>query len=188
MTRFTTLAAVALGSAALLVSVPASAQGARDLDPVAVASATRYALPHAFEGYLDRCTSRLDPNGFALSNSERLRDKFADGSEAGWPGAKALLIGLATQEDDGASDMIAMLDDGSLRPFVDGLLTNLVAQEIKPETCPQIERALEILDPLPADNLAQFTGFIMEMVQDDEERKASGPMKDRSDAGQGTRR
>ena len=71
---------------------------------------------------------------------------------------------------DGAGDMSAMLEmmgDEALRPFVDSLIASMVAQEIKPDSCGDIERGLEILDPLPAENVADLIGFAVEMAQRD---------------------
>ena len=67
--------------------------------------------------------------------------------------------------------LFEVMGDAELRPFVNSLIGNLVAQEIKTDDCLAVERGLEILDPLPADNVAQLIGFLVEMGQrgDDEE-------------------
>ena len=155
-----------LAAAALWGAGPAQAQ-ADNLDPAAVAAASRYALPIAFEGYLSTCNTVLPRDGFARTNASRIHAKFAEGADAAWPGAKAAMLQMAAKD---AGDMTAMLEvmgDDALRPFVDSLIASMVAGEIKTESCGDIERALEILDPLPADNYAELIGFVFEMAQRD---------------------
>lgn len=173
MKHLTTFAGAALLAGVAFGAAPASAQ-VEDLDPAAVAAATRYALPLAFEGFMTRCFDRLDNEGYAVTNAEGLRAKFSDGADAAWPGARSLIIEMASEEADNMTDIFEMLDDDALRPFVDGLVENMVAQEIRPEDCETIERGLEIFDPLPADNMAAIVGFIVELVGNEETRDASG--------------
>lgn len=153
-----------LVSTALIGATPAMAQP-RELDPVAVAAAARYALPIAFDGFLRRCSANLQPDGYAKSNAVQLRAKFAEGSDAAWPAAKAAMMQMTAEEAGDMSAMFEMMGDDALRPFVDGLVEGMVSQEIKTEDCADIERGLEILDPLPAENLAAMVGFVVELGQ-----------------------
>ncbi|MHA7818370.1 MAG: hypothetical protein ACX930_01855 [Erythrobacter sp.] len=153
-----------VASMAVLGATPAFAQP-DDLDPVAVAAAARYALPIAFDGFMRRCSASLLPDGYAKSNAGMIRAKFADGSDAAWPAAKAAMIQMSAAEGGEMSAMVEMMGDDALRPFVDGLVEGMVSQEIKPDDCESIERGLEILEPLPADNIAALLGFVVEMEQ-----------------------
>lgn len=161
----TTISKALLASLGLLAAAPLAAQPA-DLDPQTVSAAARYALPLAFDGFLTTCSAELDENGYALSNEGRLTAKFSDGVDAAWPQAKTALMQLGGDQGDGMSDLIGMLDDEQLRPFVDGIIETMVAGEIKVKDCANIERGLEILDPLPADNVAELVGFLFEMGVD----------------------
>lgn len=163
MKRTVTTASATLAIVGLMASGPVLAQP-RDLDPTQVSAATRYALPLAFDGYVARCSGELDPAGYSLSNAARLRVKFAEDQDEAWPAAKQTLIALAS-EGDGA-DMAGIFDlmgDAELRPFVDALVGSMLSQEIKLKDCGDIDRGLEILDPLPAENLADLVGFLFEM-------------------------
>ena len=162
MKRITKLAATALASATMFAATPVTAQPS-DLDPAAVAAAVRYSLPMAFDGYMTRCFDSLAPDGYAITNADALRAKFADGNEASWPGAKALMMDMAREEAGDMTAVFELMDDDDLRPFVDGLITNMAASEIREQDCETIERGLEIFDPLPADNLAMMVGFIVEL-------------------------
>ncbi len=163
--------AAILATAALIGNTPAHAQPS-DLDPAVVTAAARYALPVAFDSFLTSCSAELDPAGYAVTNADNLMAKFSDGTDEAWPVAKQAIIAMASEGED-AEEMAAIFDmmgDEELRPFVDALAGSLISQEIKPDDCEFIERALEVLDPLPADNFAEMVGLFFELgAREDDE-------------------
>lgn len=162
-----------LAPLAAMVAAPLSAQA--DPTPEQVEAATRYALPHLFEGFRATCADTLSADGYVASEGDRLRTKFSDGADAFWPQAKTAMINLASQRGGEASselDMFASLPDESLQPLVDGLVFAIVATELKTEQCGDVERGLALLDPLPVENFAGLIGFMFEMVQNDKDVSA----------------
>ncbi|MHA6333527.1 hypothetical protein ACXYL9_07550 [Qipengyuania sp. CAU 1752] len=162
--------------ASLLAITPAANAKAPDLDPVQVEAATRYALPHMFTGYIAGCRPHLQKNGYVLRNADRLSTKFTSGSAAYWPKAKVVVMQMATAKDGGndrAASMMSNLPDDALRPFVNGLITSMVVGEMKPELCSDLERGLEILDPLPAENYGKLAVFVYNMVEREKQRDAA---------------
>jgi hypothetical protein len=152
-----------VAACAAIAAVPANAQNSADTE--GYDDATRYALPHLLEGLYAACDERLAPTGYFVTNRQRLEAKFADGAAAHWPGARTLLIRMAGKNDDGDIDLSKMPDD-ALRPFVDAVLVQMVSGKLKPEDCGKVERGLELLDPLPADNFAGLVQFMMEIFGD----------------------
>lgn len=135
-------------------------------DPVnhaGMAAAVRYALPHVLSGVRTSCTDRLAANGYLATQGDSLHAKFDAGSAAAWPQAKALLLEMGLSKNAGKAEILRDLPDESLKPFVDGMLATLVATEIKPAQCADVERGLALLDPLPAENIAGLVGFVIEM-------------------------
>ena len=65
--------------------------------------------------------------------------------------------------------MIAGMPDEALKPFVVAFLQQMVATEVKPEQCLDIARGLELIDPLPADNIAGLIAFMVEMAGREED-------------------
>lgn len=157
----TALGAACLGSVTL-VPAPAVAQPS-DLDPAAVSAATRYALPVLFDSFMTECFDSLEGDGYAITNADTLRDRFNENREASWPGAKALFIQFAQEEVGEGATVLELLGDDEFRTLVDSLLASVVTEEIRDNGCSDIERGLEILDPLPADNLAAFVGFLVDL-------------------------
>jgi hypothetical protein len=60
--------------------------------------------------------------------------------------------------------MIESMPEDALRPFVDALVGQMIAEEIKGDTCNKIERGAELLSPLPADNIGGLFAFVAEMA------------------------
>ncbi len=168
MKHITKLAGVALACASILFAAPASAQKEDEIDPAAVSAAVRYALPLVFEGYVTACFETLEADGFVTMNAPALREKFTDGAEASWPGARLFLLQVAREQGgyEGDTDQIG---DDDLRAVLDPMIEEMAATEIKAEYCSDIEKALEIMDPLPADNLAAMFGFIVDLALRPEE-------------------
>ena len=135
------LAAASLSLSLTVGAMPAQAQS--NADPEEIASAVRFGLPALFEGYRTRCSATLSPEGFVAQNAERQE--------------RALGLG---------PDLVAGMPDEALKPFVTGILQQMAATEIQPDQCSDVERGLELLDPLPADNIAGLIGFIVEIAGD----------------------
>lgn len=131
-----------------------------------IESAVRFGLPALFNGFQATCSAQLAPDGYVARNADRLVAKFAEGADAHWPAAKAALSTMGN--DQGVdSAMLAEMPDDALKPFVTALLQQMAASEIKPTQCVDVERGLELIDPLPADNIAGLIGFMVEMAERD---------------------
>lgn len=171
------MASTVIVAASLLFAAPASAQSEDEIDPAAVSAAVRYALPLAFEGYMTACFETLDAGGFVTMNAPALRAKFTDGAEASWPGAREFMVQVA-QEEGAFEGTVEEISDDELRAALDPLIETMAATEIKPEYCSDIETALEIMDPLPADNLAAMFGFMMDLGlrPGNDEGRVTGPI------------
>jgi hypothetical protein len=154
---------------ALLVAaavLPASAaQAQADMSAAQIESAVRFGLPSLFAGYRATCAAELSPQGYVTRNAARLEAKFADGSDAYWPAAREALMGMGGEQQEIDPAMLEQMPDDVLKPFVTTLIEQKVATEIKPAQCSDIERGLELLDPLPAENIAGLIGFVVEMAE-----------------------
>ena len=150
-----------IAACAAFTAVPAHAQTPAEI--AAIGEAVRYAMPHALEGLYTACEGELAPTGYLVANRDRLHAKFTEGAIDHWPGAKALLVQMADERGNKDIDMSKLPDD-ALRPFVDAIVVQLISgQAMKPGVCAKIERGFELLDPLPADNVAGLVHFIVEL-------------------------
>lgn len=160
----TTLTCASLVLPLALWAAPALAEP--DLSGPEVESAVRFALPALFDGFRSTCSTELSPDGYVALNADRLAVKFAEDADAHWPEAKEIMFELGT--DQGVDkEMLVEMPDDALKPFVTAILVQMAATKIEPAQCIDIERGLELIDPLPADNIAGLVGFLIEMASND---------------------
>jgi hypothetical protein len=159
---------------ALALAALATAQTAQAQQPACVAAADLgdavvYAMPIAFDAAQTACANRWSRDGFAAQEGEAFVANFRAGQDQAWPGAFRLLKTFMADEQNAGGDanitaMITALPEDSLRPFVDGLVGQMIAGEIKGDSCAKIERGLELISPLPTDNVAGLFAFIAELA------------------------
>lgn len=171
--------AATLAGLAVAMAPPTPLEAREKLAPEVMSAAVRYALPHLLSGVRTSCTGTLAANGFLALKGEALQAKFALGAEPLWPQARAAIVtlGMPGGESQDAGKQLARLPDNALRPFVDGMLASVVASKIEPGQRVDVERALALIEPLPADNLAGLVGFIFEMVERGKTKGGSPPRR-----------
>lgn len=157
MKRIAALAALAA------LALPAGTQARTDLSPESTQAAVRYALPHLLAGVRSSCGPKLAQDGYLARNGAALFDRYSQGSETAWPAARSALMALGGEKNPDMVKMLGQMPDAALKPFVDATLSSMVATKLKVEDCDEIERGLELLAPLPPENIAGLAGFLIEM-------------------------
>lgn len=163
--------APALALVALATATTAQAQQqAACVQSADLADAVVYAMPIAYDAVSASCGRQLSSDGFIARDKGRFIKTFRARQDAAWPGAFRLLKTFMANDngEEGAREadmgaMIAALPESSLRPFVDGLVGQMIAEEIKPDSCGKIERGIELLSPLPPENVAGLLAFVAEL-------------------------
>ncbi len=132
-----------------------------------------YALPIAYDAARTSCATRFARDGFITRGGDKFIAGFRARQNAAWPGTfRVLKTMMAADAKNPAAAaggpeiaaLIAAMPEDSLRPFVDGMIGQMIAEEIKPDACGKIERAMELLSPLPVDNVAGLMGFVLEIA------------------------
>ena len=173
MTKPAHFIAPALAFAALAQGQAASAQQAC-VPPADMSDTIIYALPIAYDAARTSCAKQFATNGFVARGGDKFMAGFRARQNAAWPGAMRTMQAFISSQQDSAKpgagdlDLAALaksLPPEALRPLVDGLMGQMIAGEIKPEACGKIERALELLSPLPVDNVAGLMGFLLEIAE-----------------------
>lgn len=165
------LIAPALALVALATAQTAAAQQQACVRAADLSDAVVYAMPLAYDAVRTSCANRLARDGFIATKGDAFVAGFRDRQNAAWPGAFRLLKVFMASDTDASTDtgpditaMISSLPEGSLRPFVDGLIGQMIAGEIKGDDCGKIERGVELISPLPTDNVGGLFAFIAEMA------------------------
>lgn len=163
--------APALALAALASATTAQAQQNACVSPADLSDAVVYVMPVAFDAAKSACGPRLAESGFMTRSGDAYIAQFRDGQNKAWPGAFRFLKTFMDQGGAGKAgkgqDMAAMLSAmpaAALRPFVDALVGQMIAGEIKPDSCGKIERGLELLSPLPSENIGGLIAFVVELA------------------------
>lgn len=160
--------AALLGMAALIQSQAAQAQ-AVCIAPADLDDAIIYSMPLAYDAAQAACANQFAADGFMQSGGAAFADGFRERQDAAWPGAfRMLKVFMASGDDGSGSDemvsLLSSMPDGSLRPFVDAIITQKLMEEIKPDSCGKIERAVELISPLPVENVSGLVTFIVEQT------------------------
>lgn len=162
--------APALALTALASATAAQAQQPACVAPADLSDAVVYAMPIAYDAARTACANRLSRDGFVAKRGDAWIGNFRAGQNKAWPGAFRFLKTFMEQQETGAADggmdmqaMLSSMPQEALRPFVDALVGQMIAGEIKGESCGKIERGLELLSPLPSENVGGLIAFIVEL-------------------------
>jgi len=116
-----------------------------------------YILPAVFEAAGSKCSPYLDDDVALMQQKAVSYQKYVMASEQAWPTAKH---GVKIMFGD---KMPESMDVDAMRPFLDGLVTAMVSDGIKPKSCSTISDAYTLLEPLPAANFGGLIGLFMKM-------------------------
>ncbi|MEM1053806.1 MAG: hypothetical protein AAGI28_17115 [Pseudomonadota bacterium] len=96
-------------------------------------------------------------------------DQFAGRQDSAWPGTLRLLKvfmaanGAGGEGGDAIAQTIALMPEDALRPLVDVIVEQLVndrlVNDIKVSTCSDIAEVMELIAPLPPENIAGLAAF-----------------------------
>jgi hypothetical protein len=117
------------------------------------------------------CSAQFAASEFMTNEADGFIAQFADLQDAAWPGTlrllKVFMAAGAAEEGNAGDPMIAALSQmppEAMRPLVDVFVGSMIrddlAKEIKPETCGDIAEVMELVAPLPPENIGGLAGFM----------------------------
>ena len=160
----------AAGAALISLSQPALAQGTTCIAPADLADAVTYVMPLAIESAQSTCSETLPADSFLLSEGAEFANRFEPLSDMTWPGARRLFMNFAERgkQSETMSGILDELSDDELRPFLDAILVQVVASEITPASCSDINTVLPLLAPLPPENYGPLLVTLFGFIGDEE--------------------
>lgn len=142
-----------------LAAIPgqAVAQSAKSCltQPEAQALVT-YALPSAIRGITTKCTPVLPATTALIQSGPIIAARYQIEADNAWPVAR-----LAFGKISGL-DLTGTFGEAAARGLVDAALGAGLAEKVKPEDCAKVDRLVDILEPLPARNMAMLVTTLME--------------------------
>lgn len=142
-------------AAALALPATASAQQ-QCITEQELSALVVYGVPLAMEAAQTTCAPTLSPTGFMATDGEMMQQRYAALSNDTWPTAFRAFSKFAGSDDKEMFTMMREMPEESIRPFIDELLTGMIAGEINTDDCYKVERiaeALAVLEPAEAGNL-----------------------------------
>ena len=115
-----------------------------------------YALPDLLGGLRNKCKSALPSDAFLTLRSPELESGYRIQANALWPQARVAFIKMIAGDE-----MMTRLSDAALRPFLSETFAVAITDEIKPGDCPTVDGVVEMLAPLPPENMARLIGIIL---------------------------
>lgn len=169
-------------AAILALSQPALAQGSQCVQPADLADATTYTMPLAIEALQTKCVDVLPADSFVMSEGDAFATRFMPLNDAAWPGARRFLMTFIENEAGGDDDaapgeqssagfvkLLAEIPGEDLRPFVEAIVREMIAEDVQPGTCADVEKVLPLLAPLPPENYGALVATIIGFVAKDDD-------------------
>ena len=168
------LALVVAAAAVPAQAAVAQAAQAQCLSPVEVRALATFAMPSVLTGLINHCAPEIGTAGFMSTQGGSLVASYAAHKESAWPTARKAFFRIAGSKSDTseATDMMAMMPDAELQPFVEGMIGGMVGSKLKPGQCVIADKMMRLLAPLPPENTSELLGTILELADGD---KKSGP-------------
>ena len=162
--------------AALLAAAPAEQAQRPCLTQAQVEAMTLFALPPLLEGAAKACAPALPANSYLMNGGRTLAQTLAADSSTHWAGASSAVTML------GGKDFPAGLSETTARGLIPDLVMNGLSSVKGREQCGRIDRAADLLSPLPPRNLAGLVVLGVEIATVEESRdlpagKAKGKAK-----------
>jgi hypothetical protein len=154
------------GAAAVaLIAMPSLAQAQATASCMTRAEANALfvsTLPDLLEGVRDKCSATLPPAAFLNAQGPALVGRYRASVGGGnWALAKSGFIKMTGEKGSKDVALIAALPDEALRGLLGTAFAMEVAGDIKVKDCPNIDRFVAALSPLPPSNVAEIiTGLI----------------------------
>ncbi|MGB7374585.1 hypothetical protein [Pontixanthobacter sp.] len=155
----------AVPAAIFALAQPQIAMAQNCVDQENISDAMIYSMPLLVSAFAEKCGDELADSGFMSTKGDAFAAQYLDRQDAVWPGAFTLLMQFAAKDGDEAmANLFAALPEESVRPLVDAIIEQKVAEEIKLKDCAKIERGVEMLAPLPPENMGGLLAFLMDMA------------------------
>jgi len=158
--------AAAVATAALLQVQVAQAAAPVCITEQEVSAMAAFSMSSVLEGTMNSCRPHLAANGYFATSGQQLIGRYAARKAAAWPGAKSAFLKFGSEKDPEMLSTVGSLPDAALQPFVDAMLSEMVASKIKPAQCRPVERMAMLLSPLPPENMADIIGYVIALAGD----------------------
>ena len=163
-----------LAAAAAVTGTPAAAQSLPQMSEDEANALARFAMPRAFQGVQQTCRNTLGGDAYIYASGNRLMGKLQTASRGSWPTARRAIMQMVRSQSPDMLPLINSMPSDSLQPFAEEMIAGMVVSKMKVGECERVNRVLELLDPLPPENLAGLIAYVFVQAQEEGELPAPG--------------
>ncbi|MFM5916975.1 MAG: hypothetical protein ACKOOL_05510 [Novosphingobium sp.] len=127
-----------------------------------------YMLPSTMTAVIDKCRPALPAGAAMLARGTVVVNELKAGQSAAFPMARQAFTKFSGAEDKAGVEMFLAMPEETLKPLLEGFVTQKIVSDIKPEYCPDIERVFATLQPLPAANYVDFITEVFSIAARDD--------------------
>ena len=135
-----------------------TAQAAADVKPCLTEneaqSLVTALLPDVLQEVGRACSATLPENAILRGGLPPLVGRYRAPADLAWPQAMAAFVKIGGKD-------VAGIDPKLLRPMMGPMIASTITNDIKPGDCPTINRAIELVSPLPPANTAGLVVLIV---------------------------
>lgn len=155
--------AIALAASASLVGNQAAAQDC--ISEAEISGLAIYAIPLVVDGVQGKCEGQLSASGFLATSGADFSAPYLLKQDEVWPAARSGFMHFAKKGDDAeGDDLLNGLPDEALRPLFDLIIVQKVGESVAIKDCSKVERALELIAPLPPENTGGLVAMLGSLV------------------------
>jgi hypothetical protein len=125
-----------------------------------------YALPSAIRGITAKCAPVLPATTALIQSGPIIAARYQFEADKAWPVARVAFGKVS------GLDLAGAFGEPAARGLVDAALGAGLAEKVKPEDCPKVDRLVDILEPLPARNMAMLVTMLMEFGNAEKRNKS----------------
>jgi hypothetical protein len=115
-----------------------------------------YALPAIISGIATQCSQSLPATSALVQSGPIIAGRYQVEADKAWPAARAAIDRMA------GFKIASITGEAGTKKLIKMSLSKGISEQVKPSDCPKIDRLLNILQPLPAQNMAAFFVAMME--------------------------
>ncbi len=127
-----------------------------------------YALPAIISSIATQCTQSLPATSSLVQSGPIIAGRYQVEADKAWPVARVAIDRMF------GFKIASITGETGTKKLIKMTLAKGIADQLKPADCPKIDRLLDILQPLPAQNMA---AFFVAMMEFSETKNAKSPIK-----------
>jgi hypothetical protein len=159
------------GLALLGAQAGQAAEPPRCLTRAQINDATLFVLPSVLDALATKCRAALPANAYLLNGGQALSRRLTATSGDHWQGAVSIVARLARKKQFPTD-----ISPDTARALIRDALTNEALNKLKAADCGRINEALDILAPLPPENIGRIVALFIDIGGESDRAKGkSGP-------------